>query len=285
METADLKKLILKMFKGDEFHGYEVDKRLKRQGVEVELGRLYKVLNEMLREGLLESHWHKSQLGPKKRVYQLGGKGKEKLEKILAEAIEIVHVSYGEYLLGLPSETSVFDRIAQSVSRGWNDRGNVVLVTPVYSAIIEKVLQSICRRTTLGNVYLVKPKSVEADIHLDNLSVLDGDLGNIPLKEGHADLEVIIYIPKKDSIRAAMGEWRRVLKEGGTLAILVPTTLVTKPSDPMTIGDFVERYEREQQEAEEYADRKTIQAMLRDLFRKVEERQVVHITLFKALKM
>jgi DNA-binding PadR family transcriptional regulator len=35
MKTDDLKRIILKMFKGNELYGYEIHKRLESQGVEV----------------------------------------------------------------------------------------------------------------------------------------------------------------------------------------------------------------------------------------------------------
>ena len=50
MKTDDLKRIILKMFKGSELYGYEIHKRLESQGVEAEMGRLYRVLNDMLKD-------------------------------------------------------------------------------------------------------------------------------------------------------------------------------------------------------------------------------------------
>ena len=37
MKTEELKRFILKMFRGNEFYGYDVNKRLSFEGVEVEL--------------------------------------------------------------------------------------------------------------------------------------------------------------------------------------------------------------------------------------------------------
>lgn len=282
MKTEDLKRAIMKMSKGNEFHGYEVHKRLESQGVEVEMGRLYRVLNEMLEDKLLESRWVKSQFGPKKRVYRLGKKAVSELDKILADAIETVHIFYGEYLLSLPPETSIFDRIAKHITENMKAKDNIVYVTPTYSMTLEKSLQSFRREVPSAKIYLVKPPFVEAKPHVDNLSILDGSHGNIPLKDRHADLEVIAYVPKKDTLQEAIKEWGRVLKEDGTLAILVPSALMNEFEDPLSIGDFVEKYEREELRTEEYADRETTESLLRGSFRRVEESRFVHMTVFVA---
>jgi len=50
MRTKDLKMFILKMFGGREFYGYDVHKKLGSEDVKIAISRLYRVLNEMLRE-------------------------------------------------------------------------------------------------------------------------------------------------------------------------------------------------------------------------------------------
>ncbi len=282
MKTDDLKKIILKMFKGNELYGYEVHKRLESQGVDVEIGRLYRVLNDMSKERLLESLWQKSQIGPKRKVYQLGKKGEKELEKILEDAIETVHIFYGEYLLNLSPNTSVFNQISSYVTEKMKERGNIVFFTPIYSPIIEKLLTAIRRSSPLAKIHLVKHRSVEVDLQLDDLSILDGEYWNLPLKEEYADLAMIAYMPKGDSLQGAIREWCRVLDKSGALAILIPTALINDYEDPLTIGDFVEKYERENMRDKEYADKETTLALLRDRFDNVEEKHIVHMTVFRA---
>jgi len=94
------------MFGDREFYGYDVHKKISALDVKIEISRLYRVLNEMLREGLLEGRWEKSHLGPRKRVYKLGGKGREELDNFLLDAIETVHMFYGKYLFALPADTN-----------------------------------------------------------------------------------------------------------------------------------------------------------------------------------
>jgi len=282
LKTDDLERIILKIYKGYELHGYEVHKRLESQSIEVEMGRLYRILNNMLKKGFLESVWQKSLIGPKKRVYRLGRKGEEELDKILEDAIETVHIFYGEYLLNLSPDASVFNQISSYVTEKMKERGNIVFFTPVYSPIIEKLLTSIRSSSPLAKIHFVRHRSVEADIQLDNLSILDGEYWDLPLKEGYADLVMIVYVPKGDSFQGAMREWCRVLEKSGTLTILIPTALINDYEDPLTIGDFVEKYERENRRDKEYMNKNTTLSLLRDWFNKVEEKHIVHMTVFRA---
>jgi DNA-binding PadR family transcriptional regulator len=43
-----------------ELYGYEIHKMLAIEGSDVEISRLYRILNEMSKEGLLEGRWAKS---------------------------------------------------------------------------------------------------------------------------------------------------------------------------------------------------------------------------------
>jgi DNA-binding PadR family transcriptional regulator len=72
MKTLDLRVIILKMFKGKEFYGYEIHKALASEGIHIKIGRLYRVLIDMLHEGLLRSHREKSRKGPMRRLHKVG---------------------------------------------------------------------------------------------------------------------------------------------------------------------------------------------------------------------
>jgi len=95
---------------------------------------------------------------------------------------------------------------------------------------------------------------------------------------------VIIDLPPRDFFETAAREWFRVLKESGTLAIMTPTILVQKYEDPLTIGNFIEKYEHETFGRGEYLDKDFVQVLLRNFFQKVEERKILHMTIFSASK-
>ena len=282
MKTGNLKITILKMFKSGEFYGYEVHKRLASEGLKIEISHLYRILNEMLKEGLLESHWKKSQLGPKKRVYQLGEKGREELDKILLDAIETAHYFYGDYLRKLSPEANVFNIICKLLTSNLKEEGNIVYITPRFSPPLERIARCLHCEVPKAKIYLVKPKSLAVNLTQDNLTFLDGNYDSIPLRNSYADLVIVTNLPKKNFFGTSLMEWHRVLRKGGTLAIVTPTVQVQKFKDPMTIGDYIEKYENETTEGRRYVDKGFIETSLKKFFRGVEEKQVVHVTIFLA---
>jgi len=282
MRTMDLKRIILKMFGDKEFYGYEVHKKLVSEDVKVNISRLYRVLNEMLREGLLEGYWERSRFGPRKRVYQLGRKGREELNKILLDAIKTVHSFYGKYLMNLPPKVNPLDDVCNLLTDELKGQGNIGYITPKYSAMHERVIRTLHSKVPQWKLYFIKPNSVQVDLKLDNLLFLDGAYNNISLKKGYLDLLVVLGVPQKDSLATALKEWHRVLRQNGRLAILSPTILIHKYEDPLAIGDFVEKYEYETMKKGEQISKEFLQGLLKNFFNRVEERQIVHMTIFLA---
>jgi len=282
VKTVDLKKTILKVFGGREFYGYEVHKVLLSRGVEIEISRLYRVLTEMLREGLLEGRWEKSRKGPKRRIYKMGEKGKDELDTIFLDAIQIVHMFYGKYLMSLAPKVNVLDTIYSPLTDELKKQSNIACVTPQYTPMHEWFVRVVHRISPQGQLFLVKQESVQVDLKLDNLTVLNGSYCDIALRTDFLDLLVIMDLPSKNSLEEALKEWCRVLKQDGKLGILTPTILLEKHEDPLTIGDFVEKYEHETIEKGEKIDKTILQAQLQTFFATVEERQIVHMTILQA---
>lgn len=283
LRTEDLISTILKISRGREFYGYELHKKLSSETVDVEISRFYRVLARMLNEGYLESHWEKSQSGPKKRVYRLGQKGRKELNKILLDSIKTVHDFYGDYLLNLPSESDVFDRICTHLTHELKGQSNVAcLVTSEYLPMYERMVCTLRGKIPQGKIYLVKPSSVDVKLKPNDVMVLDGAFDDIPLKDSYLDLLVFTDVPRSDILGTALREWHRALTRHGTLGILIPTVALGKYQDPLTIGDFIEKYEHETIQKGEHVDREFLKRLLGKFFQEVEERQIVHMTLFTA---
>ncbi|MGB8781087.1 MAG: helix-turn-helix transcriptional regulator [Candidatus Bathyarchaeia archaeon] len=282
MRTEDLKKVVLKMYGSREFYGYEVHKELASEKVDVGISRLYRVLTEMLREGLLEGRWEKGQLGPRRRVYRIGRKGKEERKKLLLEAIDTVHGFYSEYLLNLPAETNVLNSAVKLLSSNVDRKGEIAFISPAYSVMHEKILHKLHNEMPQAKIYFVKPASLTVDLNFDNLWFLNGTCDNIPLKDGYVDLAIIAEAPKKDCLEESLTEVHRVLKQDGTLTIVIPTILVCKNEDPLSIGNFIEKYEHEASEKRDYVEAETLKALMQKLFNNVEEKRIVHMTYFLA---
>jgi len=282
MRTKDLKRLILRMFGDKEFYGYDVHRQLVSENNEIELSYLYRILNEMLKEGLLEAYWEKSRFGPKKRIYKLSRKGKEELNTILLDAIKTVHSFYGKYLVNLPPKVNVFNKICNLLTDEFNGQSKIAYLASKYSKMHERMIRGIHNKMKQAKIYFIKPDSVEVDLKLDNLLFLDGAYNYISMRENYFDLLIVIDLPSKDSLNASLKEWHRVLKRKGRLAILTPTILIQKYEDPLTIGDFVEKYEHKKLDKREQINKEIILSSLKNFFNKIEESQVVHITIIIA---
>ena len=285
MRTEDLKRVILRMSGSREFYGYEVQKELEAEEVIVGISRLYRVLTEMLRDRLLEGRWERGQLGPQKRVYRLSEKGRKEREKILLAAIDTVHGFYSEYLLNLPGEANALSRISKITSSHMDRKGEIAFISLEYSVMHEKILSALHGEVPEAKIYFVKPVSLTMDLDLVNLYFLDGNYDSVPLRDDYVDLLIVVDVPKKNSVEKSLKEWRRVLRQRGTLAIITPTILVHEYADPLSIGNFIEKYEHKALEKGENVDAKALKLLLREFFHKVQEKQFVDMTIFLASEL
>jgi PadR family transcriptional regulator, regulatory protein PadR len=279
VRTPDLRVAILKTFKDKEFYGYDIHKKLNAKGIRIEIGRLYKVLNQMLQDGLLESRWEKSTKGPKKRIYKLGIKGKAELDKILMSAIQTIHRAYGEYLLNLPQEKSVFNSISKEIVDGENNQCKLVLIAESSSPMYQRLLKSIQDRLVDATIFVVKRKAVPLKLELDNVVYLEGDLENIPLKDGYVDLLLAVHVPRNENMEKSRKEWCRVIKKTGKVALIAPNVLFSSTQDPLTIGDYMEKWEHEIYENRKIGEGKALLDSLKKHFLNVEQKNIVHMKL------
>jgi PadR family transcriptional regulator PadR len=282
MRTSDLRHIILKSFKNREFYGYDIHKKLTSTGVNIDVGRVYKVLNQMQKDGWLESRWEKSSFGPKKKLYKLGKKGKNELDIILINAIRTIHKAYGEYLFGLPVEKDVFNVISNIVACKKPKRCNVVLITDSPSPMYQKLLGSIQHKIVKSKIFIVKPKAMAISLNLQNIVNIEGDFENIPFKDNYVDLLLATSIPRNEIMESAVKEWYRVINNEGKVAILSPNVLFGECDDPLRIGDFIEKWEHQIFENRATGEGKTLLSYLKKYFQKIEDKNIVHMKLVLA---
>jgi DNA-binding PadR family transcriptional regulator len=282
VRSKDLKRTILKILDDGGSYGYDVHRKLMREGVRIEISRLYRVLNEMLKENYLVGRWEKSVIGPRRRVYRVGKRGAVELNIILLEAIGTVHEYYGKYLMGLPAKINALNRICRSLTRGLGQAATIGYLASEYSPFHEKLIPILCDEVPEGKVYFIKPASLRIELEIENLSSLDGTRQNIPLKNGHVDALLVIDVPPKKQLKNSVREWHRIVGRNGRLGILAPTALINKIRDPLTIGDFMEKYEHESAEGNEKFDRESFETMLSESFQKIEAREIAIMTLVLA---
>lgn len=78
---------VLLVLREDDSYGYEIMERMVALGFEVNVGRLYRALREMEKDGVVESTWETSKGGPARRVYTITNAGEAYLE-VWADALE-----------------------------------------------------------------------------------------------------------------------------------------------------------------------------------------------------
>lgn len=280
MRTDILKRKILQMFNDSEFHGYDISKKLAEESEEIELSRLYRVLNDMAREGLLIGRWEKSDRGPKKKVYSLDNKGREERKKMLLEAIEIVHTHYDQYLMTLPKEYDVFEILVGKILKEVIDDPTIVYISPFFAAIHHRMISTIIEHREKSSVYLLMPRQEEITLNSPNLVQMEGFYSNIPLKQDFGDLLFITGVPPANILEKAIEEWKRCLKTDGRIAIVTPSVLLNEENHPMDIGQFVENREHAATRRFEFPRLEEFENTLVSNFESFTKYTVIHLTLY-----
>ncbi|MES0325803.1 MAG: helix-turn-helix transcriptional regulator [Candidatus Bathyarchaeia archaeon] len=282
MRTDDLKKAILLMLRNNELYGYDINRRLAQQDMSSNISRLYGILNEMQKDRLLMDRWERSKEGPRKKMYSLTDKGKEALNEILLAAISTVHLFYGDYLRSLFPKIDVFGNILNVLTEGMEQGDNLGYLSDSFSGINQVLLKSLQAKNPSGKLYLIKPGNLDLSTDLENANVFDGTYNDLPFKDDFIDRLIVIGVPTPETLVESTKEWRRVIKEGGRLTIVTPTILIQKHEEPMTIGDYVEKYEHQVIEKGALIDPELFMSSLRDNFSEVVEREATHMTLITA---
>lgn len=283
MRTSDIKKFVLRMSGKGEFYGYEAHRSLSEAGINVGLGRLYVILSDMRKDGLLKDRWEKSSSGPRRRVYKTAKKGRVERENLLLDAIRTVHEFYVEYLANLPPELDVFSSIGRVILAKQPKNVNIAYIAKRYVSPMKKMITSLQKQRPAAKTYIIKTSSTPIDLELDNILTMEGDFDDVPVKDGFFDLIVVTGSFTKDNLKACVREWHRALKSKGTIAIATPSALVAKYNDPLGIGEFIEMREHPP-DTRNNADIDFIKEELGKEFGKISAQEVVHITVIRASK-
>lgn len=280
MRSLEIKRAILRLFRGNEFYGYNIHKKLKSLGYDIELTRLYRVLSEMLKEELLMAQWVKSPSGPRRRMYSVGKKGQFELDQILKEAIGVVHEFYSEYLRKVAP--NVINDIVRFMTRGLKGKAITIYVVAEPTVMHVHLLKSLRSRLPEGLIYFIKPEEMAFDVEIDNLSVLNGSFQNIPLKQDFANLLIVPSLAGVQSFERAVGEWHRLLKSKGKLILGIPTALIQDYKEPLLIGQFIEKIEHHGLNKNKRIGKKNLEATLSHYFDRIDHEHIVHMTVYSA---
>jgi DNA-binding PadR family transcriptional regulator len=277
INTDNIHKFILKNYRNREFYGYQLQKTLAEEGYEIDITRLYKILNNMNKEDLLTSRWDKSREGPQKKMYKLGEKGNTELKKILLDAISTVHSFYGDYLFSLRDKVDVFNLVIEPLIKKIVSPKNIGFFYNNYTPLVSFFFLKI-RNAFDAQYYFVKPRSIVSEEYSGNVVILNGEYYDVPLRDAYLDALIMIDLPDEEKLNESVKEWSRILKADGVLSILTPSILIKEESDPLSIGDFVEKNEHHIIEKGAIIYYNKLCEALSPFFFDVEENSVVHIS-------
>jgi len=277
LNTEKIEKFILKNYRHNEFYGYQLQKDLAHEGLDIDMTRLYRILNEMKKTDLLTSRWVKSRDGPRRKMYELSEHGKVELNNILLEAIHTVHSFYGDYLHSIGNKIDVFNSILAPLVENLGRVENIGIFFKYYTPLNGYYFKKI-RDNFDAQYYCIKPRGTVSEEYPDNVIAITGNYDDIPLRMNHLDCLILVDLPNEDILDKSVAEWSRVLKKGGTLTILTPSVLLKENLDPMTIGEFVEKMEHTIIEKSSVIDQSRLNEALESYFTDIEARQIVHIS-------
>lgn len=281
MRTQELKKVILRLVGNREFYGYEIHRQLEERNINIGIGRLYSILTDMKKDGYLNDRWEKSQSGPKRRVYQIAERGESAREEILTDAIKTVHEFYTDYLFDLPKEFSAFDKISKVLLENLPPSTTVACVATRFSKPILKIIESLQEMSPQGKLYAVHPQSSDLDIGIRNVSIIDGTLEDIPMKDNYLDLLMATGSITSDCLNRCLKEWQRVTNPEGTVALVIPTALLTDYRDPLDIGEFVEQREHPRSDYDDFLTEEQLVTEMEKFFESVDMIKVIHISILR----
>ena len=95
-----LEGLVLSVLGSQEFHGFEIMRRLEQRGcgaLRLKEGTLYPVLYRLEKDGYLKARWESDsesagRRGPRRRLYRLTAKGRQQLDQSRADWKQFVTI-------------------------------------------------------------------------------------------------------------------------------------------------------------------------------------------------
>ncbi len=171
----------------------------------------------------------------------------------------------------------------QLMAQGLRKDGIIVYMTSEDSGINEKAIRILHSEIPNATLFFVKPSEMSLSFDYSQMTVLNGTLDNIPLKDDHVDLLVAPSLSKIKTLEGSLREWHRLLRSDGRLALFLPTALLDQNPDPLLIGQFIEKFEHRIHYKRISVKREFLQPLLEQFFNKIEEKKIVHMTFFLAM--
>lgn len=90
MKKGVLEMCILQVVSGEELYGYEIMKRVTEAFPDINESTVYAILRRLHGDGCTESYTGEVSGGPTRKYYRVTGVGRERLEKMRSEWLEML---------------------------------------------------------------------------------------------------------------------------------------------------------------------------------------------------
>jgi len=175
----------------------------------------------------------------------------------------------------------VFGAVSRMLCDGLGKDATIAYAATGFSEPLKKLLSMLQVEVPESTLYIVCPKSAAEKLGLDTMLVLDGTFEDIPIKDDYLDLLVVTGNIRSDRLETCLTEWHRVVGQDGSLALVTPTAVIASYEEPLGIGEFIEKREHPPPENDENFSGELLTQHMSKYFERVEQKQVVHITILQ----
>ncbi|UCE11535.1 MAG: helix-turn-helix transcriptional regulator [Candidatus Thorarchaeota archaeon] len=209
-------------------HGYELRRQLIPTVGDVEITKLYRILRDMEKEGLVNSEEFKGPHGPKRRVYTVGPTGERRLQTMLGEAIGVVLHFYDAF-----RHFSMIEEFGKAESMQFEVPDGKVLVS---------ILSPLMYRET-GTVQILEQWGETRPLHVlgdsgiweqkkAKFERVEGLPWNVSSKSTQFKEFWILGTPPRSLLPRTIMEAKRILEPEGILRMIAPFAFFDEPSAP-----------------------------------------------------
>ncbi len=240
MKKHGITKLITRILLYREQSGYDVYREVLTKGVQVRPNYVYMILTEMRSKGLLAARWVKSRRGPRRHLYSLSEKGRDEFRQMVKDSLVVMMDAYVQANLNARDGPDHAYSIRSSFDShgvphpGRGDR--VVIATPPFDPLICLPLgfRIMSELFPSSSIVVVKPPGLKFYDDRPNVTFVDGERHDMPLKDGFADYLMLEGFPREASAKDTIRECARVLKDDGHLILRVPKVMTEEQRPKFT---------------------------------------------------
>jgi DNA-binding PadR family transcriptional regulator len=227
-----VKRLITRLLIDREISGYDTYKELIAKGVALRSNYLYMILTEMRDEGLLKARWVNDQKGRRKHLYSLSERGQEEFRQQVRDSLDVMMDGFVHANL---NTRDLSDHLfALKGAFAWSgmpppgEGSKFVFTIPSFDPLSCYPLQLrvASEMYPTVSVFVVKPSGVKYYDDRPNVTFVDGQRHDMPLKDGFADYLMLEGFPKAVPETKTISECARVLNDRGQLIVRVPGVMV-----------------------------------------------------------